>query len=45
MERGFILTRHAADNPSAQAFAHFMASTDARTITIRYGFVLPVEAK
>lgn len=45
LEQGFILTRRAADNPGAQAFARFIASHDARAIMTRYGFVLPADAK
>ena len=45
LEQGFVITRRAADNPLAQIFARFMASTEVRAIMIRYGFVLPGEAK
>lgn len=41
LEQGFIVTRRAADNPVATAFADFMGSTPARTIMRRYGFELP----
>lgn len=44
LEQGFIVTRRAADNPVASAFADFMGSTPARTILRRYGFELPREA-
>jgi molybdate transport system substrate-binding protein len=45
LEQGFIITKHAADNLQAQAFARFMAGKEARTIMTRYGFVLPGEVK
>ena len=45
LEQGFIITRCAAGNPLAQAFARFMAGQEARTVITRYGFVLPGEAK
>ena len=45
LEQGFIVTRRAADNPLAQAFARFMADKEARAVMTRYGFGLPGEAK
>jgi len=45
LEQGFIVTKHAADNSLAQAFARFMAGQEARAVMTRYGFVLPDEAK
>ena len=45
LEQGFIITRRAAANPLAQAFVRFMAGKEARAIMVRYGFVLPGEAK
>ncbi|MDO8208448.1 MAG: molybdate ABC transporter substrate-binding protein [Gallionella sp.] len=45
LEQGFILTRRATNNAAAHDFARFMASKDARTIMIRYGFALPAETK
>ncbi|MBI5435545.1 MAG: molybdate ABC transporter substrate-binding protein [Nitrosomonadales bacterium] len=45
LEQGFIVTRRAAANPLAQAFARFMTGQEARTVMVRYGFVLPGEAK
>ncbi len=45
LEQGFIVTKRAADNPLAQAFARFMVSGEARAIMTRYGFVLPGEVK
>lgn len=41
LEQGFIVTRRAAVNTLAQAFASFMAGLEARAIMSRYGFVLP----
>lgn len=41
LEQGFIVTKRAAGNPLAQAFARFMAGQEARAIMSRYGFVLP----
>ncbi|HOW74766.1 MAG TPA: molybdate ABC transporter substrate-binding protein [Candidatus Competibacteraceae bacterium] len=43
LEQGFIITRRAADNPLAAAFADFMGKPEARAIMIHYGFVLPGE--
>ena len=45
LEQGFIVTRRAAANPLAQAFARFMAGQEARAVMTRYGFVLPGEVK
>jgi len=45
LEQGFIVTKRAADNPLAQAFARFIVGKEAQTIMARYGFVLPGEAK
>lgn len=45
LEQGFIITRHAADNLLAQAFARFMAGKEVREIMTRYGFVLPGEVE
>jgi len=45
LEQGFIVTKRAANNPLAQAFARFMVSGEARAVMTRYGFVLPGEAK
>ena len=41
LEQGFIVTKRAAGNPLAQAFARFMAGQEARAVMTRYGFVLP----
>ena len=45
LEQGFIITRRAAGNPLAQAFARFMLGQEARAVMTRYGFVLPGEVK
>ncbi len=45
LEQGFIITKRAADNSLAQAFARFVAGKEARAIMIRYGFVLPDAVK
>lgn len=45
LEQGFIVTQRAAGNPLAQAFARFMAGKEAHAVMVRYGFVLPGEAK
>lgn len=41
LEQGFIITKRAAANPLAKAFASFMSGQEARAIMSRYGFVLP----
>lgn len=43
LEQGFVITRRAADNPLARAFADYMATESARAVMRRYGFVLPGE--
>ncbi|MDO8263260.1 MAG: molybdate ABC transporter substrate-binding protein [Gallionella sp.] len=45
LEQGFIVTRRAANNPLAQAFARFMAGQEARAVMTRFGFGLPGEEK
>ncbi|MBI5438902.1 MAG: molybdate ABC transporter substrate-binding protein [Nitrosomonadales bacterium] len=45
LEQGFIITRRAAANPLAQAFARFIAGREARAVMTRYGFVLPGDVK
>ncbi len=45
LQQGFIITRRAANNPLADAFARFVAGQEARPVMARYGFVLPGEAK
>jgi molybdate transport system substrate-binding protein len=43
LEQGFVVTRQAAGNRLASAFADFMGGREARGIMTRYGFVLPDE--
>ncbi|WP_240097788.1 molybdate ABC transporter substrate-binding protein [Thermomonas flagellata] len=43
LEQGYVITRRAADNPTARQFAAYMASPAARAVMARYGFVLPGE--
>lgn len=43
--QGFIITRRAANNPLATAFASFMADKKARAIISRYSFELPGTVK
>jgi molybdate transport system substrate-binding protein len=45
LEQGFVITKRAAANPLARAFAQFMSSREARAVMVRYGFVLPGEVK
>ena len=45
LEQGFIITKRAAANPLAQAFARFMMEQEVRAVMTRYGFVLPGEVK
>ncbi len=45
LEQGFIVTRRAAGNQLAQAFARFMAEQEVRAVMMRYGFVLPGKVK
>ena len=41
LEQGFVITRRAADNTTAKAFADFVGSAESREIMQRYGFILP----
>lgn len=41
LEQGFIITKRAAGNATAQRFADYMNSKAARTTMTRYGFLLP----
>lgn len=41
LTQGFVVTRNAAGNAEAKAFADFMGTKQARNIMTRYGFVLP----
>ena len=43
LEQGFIVTRRAADNALAKAFADYVSSPPARAIMVRYGFALADE--
>ncbi len=43
LEQGYVITKRAAANPVAKAFADYMATEPARVIMRRYGFVLPGE--
>jgi len=45
LEQGFIITRRAAANSLAHAFARYMTGKEARIIMTRYGFELPVEVE
>lgn len=44
LEQGFVITKRAADNTLAQAFAEYMGSRQTRAVMVRYGFALPGEA-
>jgi molybdate transport system substrate-binding protein len=44
LEQGYVLTRRAADNPLAAAFADWINAPAARAVLRRYGFALPGEA-
>ncbi len=44
LEQGFVITRRAADNALAAAFARYMDSPAARDVMNRYGFVSPEPA-
>ena len=43
LEQGFVITRRAADNALAKAFADYVTSPPARAVMVRYGFALPGE--
>ncbi len=45
LEQGFIITKRAAGNSLAKAFARHMEGRETRAILSRYGFVLPNESK
>lgn len=45
LEQGFVITRRAANNPLAKAFADYMAGDAARAVMRRYGFELPGESR
>jgi molybdate transport system substrate-binding protein len=44
LEQGFVITKRAADNALAKAFADYMGSGQTRAVMVRYGFALPGEA-
>ena len=44
LEQGFVITKRAADNALAKAFAVYMGSGETRAVMVRYGFALPGEA-
>ena len=44
LEQGFVITKRAADNPLAKAFADYMGSQQTRAVMVRYGFALSGEA-
>ncbi|TVQ85359.1 MAG: molybdate ABC transporter substrate-binding protein [Chromatiaceae bacterium] len=41
LEQGFIITKRAAENPLAAAFADYMQGPTAQGIMLRYGFIHP----
>jgi molybdate transport system substrate-binding protein len=43
LEQGFVVTKRAADNALAEAFAGYMRAPQARALMVRYGFALPGE--
>lgn len=43
LEQGYVITKRAAANPVARAFADYMATEPARAVMRHYGFVLPGE--
>jgi molybdate transport system substrate-binding protein len=43
LEQGFIITKRAAGNALAERFAGYLGSKSARTVMMKYGFVLPGE--
>lgn len=44
LEQGYIITKRAADKPLARRFSNFLGTKQARSIMVKYGFVLPNEA-
>jgi molybdate transport system substrate-binding protein len=44
LEQAFVITRRAAENMLARAFADYMGSRQTRAVMVRYGFSLPGEA-
>lgn len=43
LEQGFVITKRAASSVLAKRFADYMSSKPARTVMVKYGFVLPAE--
>lgn len=43
LEQAYVVTKHGEGNALASGFADYMATSDARHIMTRYGFVLPGE--
>ena len=43
LEQGFVITKRAASSALAKRFADYMSSKPARTVMVKYGFVLPAE--
>jgi molybdate transport system substrate-binding protein len=43
LKQGFIITKRAENNELAHKFADYMNSKEARSVMVRYGFVLPGE--
>lgn len=43
LEQGYIITKRAASNPLAKQFADYLDGPAARSVMVRYGFVLPGE--
>lgn len=43
LEQGFVITKRAAGNALATAFADYMRAPQARAVMVRYGFALPGE--
>jgi molybdate transport system substrate-binding protein len=44
LEQGYIITKRAAGSALAKRFDEFMGSKPARSVMVRYGFILPGEA-
>jgi molybdate transport system substrate-binding protein len=44
LQQAFVITRRAADNELAKAFADYMQGDDARKLMLHHGFTLPGEA-
>jgi molybdate transport system substrate-binding protein len=44
LRQAFVVSRRAASDPLARAFAEYLEGPDARTVLRRYGFTLPGEA-